>query len=279
MANTINPSVIANIIAREFSKELDGLYNVIPYANRKYEWELKVLWNTVTVPILNVWEWSTATTLGWVITPTDLEFTSESLVINQKMQIRHVISEYDLSLVWKDLNTTREVGKKLREKAKKVQEEYFVSKLLAVPNKVPNPVVLTGANIYNEIVRIKVEMDKKNVPTTWRKLFVSPDVAWILLQSDIFKWFNQWFVAEREGEIGKISGFMVIEANSINWANVRKMIWYHWNAWVFIEKINTMKIKEATDWNYYSLIWELFYDAWVLGNDKERVVVYEGASA
>jgi hypothetical protein len=65
----------------------------------------------------------------------------------------------------------------MKEKAQIIQENYFVSKLLSVSNTVDSPLALTAANIYSEIVRMQVELDKKNVPEDDRQLFISPLIA------------------------------------------------------------------------------------------------------
>jgi len=277
MANTISADAIAKVLIREYQRDLTPAYKVLPYANRKYEWEIKAKWDTVRIPTIAIGEWQANNNPLWPANDADLTIDAVTLQINQYYDIRVKLSDKDISDLGKDLSTTQRVARLMKDKAQKIQEDYLVTKLLGVTNKVANPVALTWANIFAEITRIEVEMDKKNVPSENRQLFVSPEIAWILQNSNILVWFREWFKAQSTWAIWMVAWFEVVKTNTLTWANAKKLIWYQGNAWTFINKLETIKIKEAVDWNYWNLVGGLYFDAGVLGNDNDRVCLYEWA--
>lgn len=277
MTNTISNDAIAKVLQREYERTLTRAYKVIPFANRKYQWDIKDIGDTVIIPTIQIWDWQESndpnrTVPEWKLTIADLK-----LKVEKYYDIRLKISDKDISLLWKDIGTTQEIVRQMREKAQKLEEDHFVKKILEVDSKVTSPVVLTWANLFSEIVRMQVELDKKNVPEDWRKLFISPLIAWILNDSKKLENFPDWYKAVSDGEMWKIAWFTVVKTNALSGTNEKKMIWYQGQAWAFVEKINNIKVKEATDGNYYNIVGGLFFDAWVLWENQKRICIYKGA--
>ena len=277
MATTISNDAIAKVLQREYDRWLTRAYKVIPFANRKYQWDIKDIGDTVIIPTIQIWDWQESNDPNRTIPAGNLTIANLKLKVEKYYDMRLTISDKDISLLWKDIWTTQEIVRQMREKAQRLEEDHFVKKLLEVTNKVTTPIVLSSANIFSEIVRIQVDLDKKDVPDDNRKLFVSPLIAWILNDSKKLENFPDWYKAVSDGEMWKIAWFTVVKTNALSGTNEKKLIWYQGQAGAFVEKLNNVKVKEASDWNYWNIVWWLFFDAWVLGENQKKVCIYEGA--
>ena len=277
MTNNISDGAIAKILQREYDRGLTRAYKVLPFANRKFEGDIKHIWDTVIVPTIQIWEWQKSTDPNRTIPEGNLTIADLKLKIEQYYDIRLKISDQEISLLGKDIWTTQEIVRLMREKAQKIQEDYFVKKLLENTNKVSSPVVLSSANIFSEIVKMQVELDKKNVPEDNRKLFISPLIAWILVDSKKIEAFPDGYKPVSTWEMWMLAWFTIVKTNALTSDDEKKMIWYQDNAWAFVEKLNNIKVKEAPDGNYWNIVWWLFFDAWVLGENNKKIIIYEGA--
>ena len=278
MANTINANAIAKILRAEYERELTRSYKLLQFANKEFEWDVAQKWDTVRVPYVTLgWGWNT-----WTIDPTrdipktDITIWTHNMVIEQYQDIRVVISDKELSLLWKDMKTTQEIVRQLKDLAQRLLEDYFVSKLtwttLATGNEITGASWWLNAwNVHAEIEKIAVQMDKQNVPEDERYVFVSPTNASIIRQSELFDNLESWYRKRSEGEIWKLAWLMAVKSNAISDNNV---IGYHNKACNFVEKLNFIKIKEATDWNYYNILGWLFYDSALLWEGLKKVVKY-----
>lgn len=277
MTNNISDGAIAKVLQREYDRGLTRAYKVLPFANRKFEGDIKNIWDTVIVPTIQIWEWQKSDNPNRTVPESNLTITDLKLKIEQYYDIRLKISDKEISLLGKDIGTTQEIVRLMRENAQTLQEDYFVKKLLEVNNKVTSPVVLSSANIFSEIVRIQVELDKKNVPEDWRRLFVSPLIAGVLVDSKKIEAFPEGYKPVSTWEMWMLAWFTIVKTNALKTDDEKKMIWYQGNAWAFVEKLNNIKVKEATDGNYHNIVGGLFFDAGVLGENEKKIVIYEGA--
>ena len=277
MPNTINTEAIAKILQREYERPLTRDYVVLPFANRKYQWELAQRWDTVRVPFVRLgWGWNKNVTDSTRDIPdSGLEIWTHSMVINQYYDIRFKISDKEIALLGKDIGTQQEIVRQIKNLAKKEQEDYFINKILTestIPakNKV-TAATFNSASAYAEIERIAVILDEQNVPNEQRVLFVSPKTASIIRQSKFFDGLEAGYVKRSAGEIWKIAGITIIKTNAVN---DKTILAYQDKAANFVEKLNFIKIKEADSGNYYNILGGLFFDAWIFGEATKKVVVY-----
>lgn len=274
---TISNDAIAKVLQREYERGLTRAYKVLPFANREFRGDISEKWDTVIVPTIQISGWNKWGNPNGPVTPWSLNISSLKLKIEQYYDIRLVVSDKDISLLWKDLKTAQKIVELMREDAKTIQENYFIEKLLEVDSKVTSPVILTGANIYSEIVRIQVEMDKKNIPEDKRKLFVSPLIAGIIQDSKKLENFEAGYKKVSSWEMWILAGFTIVKTNALKDENEKKLIWYQDEAGAFVEKLDGIKVKEASDGNYTNIVGKIFFDAGVLGENKKRICIYEGA--
>lgn len=277
MTNTISNDAIAKVLQREYERGLTRAYKVLPFANRKFEGDIKNIGDTVIIPTIQISNWQESNDPNRTVPEWDLTIADLKLKVEKYYDIRLKISDKEISLLGKDIGTTQEIVRQMREKAQTIQEDYFVNKLLEVDSKVASPVVLTGANIFSEIVKMQVELDKKNVPEDWRKLFISPLIAWLILDSKKLEPYDANYKKISSWEMWMLGWFSIVKTNALKDTNEKKMIWYQGQAGAFVEKINNIKVKEAVDGNYHNIVGGLFFDAGVLGENKKRICIYEGA--
>lgn len=275
MTNTISDWAIAKVLQREYERGLTRAFKVLPFANREFEGDIKNIWDTVIVPTIQISNWNKNWNPNGTVTPGSLTISDLKLKVEQYYDIRLVVADKDISLIWKDIKTTQRIVELMKENAQVIQEDYFIGKLLEVDSKVTSPVALTWANIYSEIVRMQVEMDKKDVPQDWRKLFVSPLIAGLIQDSKKLEDFEAGYKPVSTWELWVLAWFIIVKTNALKGANEKKLLWYQGEAWAFVEKINTIKVKEATDGNYHNIVGGLFFDAGVLGENWKRICIYE----
>lgn len=80
------------------------------------------------------------------------------------------------------------------------------------------PIALTADNVYENIVKLKVKLDKANVPTTGRTLVVPPDVHALLLLDDRFVKSDAAAGQDAliNGLVGRVVGFDVYMSNNVH---------------------------------------------------------------
>lgn len=77
-----------------------------------------------------------------------------------------------------------------------------------------NITTLSSSNIYSEVVKLRVQMDKLNIPKQGRWLIVTPDTYGLLLNSEQFIKASQLGdEVVQSGIVGRIAGFNVVENN------------------------------------------------------------------
>jgi N4-gp56 family major capsid protein len=278
MANTLQANAIAKILMREYERPLTRSYKILPFANRKFEGEVAQKGDTVRVPYVQLaGGWNTGVTDSNRDVPaTDMTIGTHNMAIEQYCDIRFKISDKELSLLGKDMGTTQEVVRQLKDLAQKKQEDYFVSKLTGATLAAGNEITgvaggVTAGNAHAEVEKIVTALDKQNAPEEGRYIFVSPSTASILRQSDLFDGFDARYQKRSSGEVGMIGGAKIVKSTAIA---DDKMIGYCDQAGNFVEKLNFIKVKEADSGNYYNVVGGLFYDAALLGEGLKKVVDY-----
>ena len=86
------------------------------------------------------------------------------------------------------------------------------------------PIALTTENVYEQVVKLKLMLDKKNVPVTGRKLAVPPELHALLLQDQRFIGTGGLKAEEAliNGLVGRLAGFdvyMSINVPAVTGAN------------------------------------------------------------
>ena len=195
-------------------EHLDKAHVATAFVNRDYEGEIKQKGDTVhvnTLGAITVRDY----TPGTAITVEDLATTDQTLDIDQDKYWAFKVE---------DLEKVQTAGPMVDEATKRaaygiadvVDAKIFATIAAAAPagNTIgtnANKIALTSANVYENVVKMKVKLDNANVPTEGRKLAITPDIEALLLLDNRFVAAG---VAQSEdrlenGYVGRVAGFDV----------------------------------------------------------------------
>lgn len=199
---------------------LDKAHVATAFVNRDYEGEIKQKGDTVHVNQLgNITVSDYVAANG--ITAEDLVTTEQTLVIDQDKYWAFKVE---------DLEKVQAAGPLMDEAmaraaynmADSVDTKIFAeiagaAKSANTIGTNANKIALTKDNIYENLVKLSVVLDKSNVPTQGRVLAVTPDI-YGLLQMDVPTFIRSTPESEarlQTGYIGDISGFQVFKTQNL----------------------------------------------------------------
>ena len=192
------------------------------FVNKDYEGEIKNLGDTVHINKIGPVTIKTYTKNTNIAAPEEIGTTDDTLVINQSKYFNFQIDDVDAAQVaGKDIIDTA-MGRAAYGLSD--ASDAYLFGLMAANGDSANyvgtaeaPIQLTASNIYANIVALRTKLDKANVPTTGRKLDVSPEVYAVLLQCPQFIQLQAGHEAQNavvNGLVGKIAGFDIYETNN-----------------------------------------------------------------
>ena len=229
MANNL---LAFNAIA--FSKKLimnlDKINIMLPLVNKDYEGDIKNIGDSVKVRTLGGVTMNPYTKNATTISYEDLAPSSETFTIADAQYFAFKVDDVDKAqtdMMVLDLYAKR-AAVSVNEKIEAKLLSYYAS--AHADNKITGAanaaVALDKDNIYPTIVKARVVLNKKNVPTNDRWMVVDPDTEALLLQSDYFvkNATESGARAAAEGQIngmlkpgfiGRVAGFDVYTSNQI----------------------------------------------------------------
>lgn len=188
--------------------------------NRDYEGEIKQMGdkvhiNSIGAITINDYTRNTDIAAAETLTTTDTE-----LEINQGKYFNFQVDDVDAAQAAGDIIDTA-MGRAAYGLAD-AADKYLLGVIAAgadAGNKVGTtsaPIALTSANIYENIVKLRLALDKANVPTAGRSIVVPPEAYALLLQDERFvkSPAEAGQNALVNGEVGRIAGFTVYESNN-----------------------------------------------------------------
>lgn len=199
---------------------LDKAHVATAFVNRDYEGEIKQKGDTVHVNQLGAITVRDYTP-GTAITVEDLATTDQTLVIDQDKYWAFKVE---------DLDKVQAAGPMVDEAmnsaaygiADTVDAKIFAVIAAAAPaaNTIgtnASKIALTAANVYENIVKMKTALDKKNVSKNGRKLAISPEVEALLLLDDRFVKAGVQESEDRleNGFVGRVAGFDAYVSNNL----------------------------------------------------------------
>lgn len=195
---------------------LDKAHVVANLVNRNYEGMIRQAGDTVIINQLGDITIKDYTENTDIEDPETLSTEKKTLVIDKQKYFNFQVDDVDKAQVAGNLmdEAMRRVAYALADATEKI---ILTEMDTNAGTKIVPTASLSAENIYNELVGVKVAMDKKNVPSTGRWLIVSPDTHALLLQ-------DQRFVATggsmaesnlQNGFIGKVLGFEVYLSNNL----------------------------------------------------------------
>ena len=196
---------------------LDKAHVAAHLVNRDYEGEVKKMGDTVHINTIGPVTISTYTKDTDISAPETLTTTEQTLTLSEAKYFNFMIDDVD----------TAQAAGTVMEKAMErsayalndIADTYILGLLAENAGTVigeDSPVTLTAENIYENIVALRLALDKNNVPTYQRSIVMPPEAYALLLQDARFTQAGGE-VAEnvlKNGFVGKIAGFEIFESNN-----------------------------------------------------------------
>lgn len=186
--------------------------------NRDYEGEIRQQGDTVHINSIGAVTVKDYTRNSDISAPETLSTTDQTLTISQAKYFNFQIDDVDAAQAAGDL---MEKAMSMSAYALKDTADAYILGVLAAGAVSANviggstPIALTKDNIYENIVKLRLILDKKSVPLEGRTLVIPPEAYALLLQDSRFvSGSESGSEAVRSGYIGSVAGFEIYESNN-----------------------------------------------------------------
>lgn len=200
LAHLDKAHVIANLVNRDYAGEISQ------YGDR--------------VKIFQVSDLTISDYTGAGVTYGDLDTTEIELIIDEKKYFSFKVDDVDSAQVRS--NGALMDGAMQRASyalANETEKDIFTAMKTGTQAHTASA-TLSASNVYEELVAVKVKMDKNNVPTQGRYMVVSPELHGLLLQDARFATGGSMAEdAVKNGFVGRILGFEVFVSNNVKGAS------------------------------------------------------------
>ena len=205
-----------------------------------------------------------------------LDATTEEFTLKKDRSFTFAIDKLDSDETEQQLQAASSLARQQREVVIPEVDTYVYGVMCEGAGYKPEPVKLTAANIYDEIIKANNELDNAEVPETGRYLVVTPDVYVsmkkskdIIMETDIS---NELRV---KGVIGMIDGLHVLKIPAKRLPENFGFMLAHPCATVAPTKLEDYKVHEDAPGISGSLVeGRICYDAFVLEN-KTKAIYYQ----
>lgn len=183
-------------------------------ANRDYEGEIKGLGDTVKINrIGNV---TIGDYTGDVGDPEEISSTQQTLVIDKAKYFNFKVE--DIERVQANVNLVDQAMGRASYAMGDVIDQYIASFVkdagIKVGTTATPKALTTPAAAYDQLVDLKVELNKKNVPKMGRFVVVPPEFVGLLEKDDRFTKYSGKDVLTN-GVVGHVAGFEIRESNNV----------------------------------------------------------------
>lgn len=185
--------------------------------NRDYEGEIRQQGDTVHINMIGAITVRDYTKGSDIVAPEELSTTDQTLVISQAKYFNFQIDDVDAAQVAGSL-----MDSALARSAyalKDAADSYILKTIadgLLTENTIGSSaaVALTKDNIYENIIKLRLILDRNNVPLEGRTIVIPPEAYALLLQDSRFVSGDIGSEALRSGYIGSVAGFEIYESNN-----------------------------------------------------------------
>ena len=192
---------------------LDKQYVYPMCVNRDYEGEIKGLGDTVKVNRMGNVTVSDYT--GTLEDPEEISSEQVTLVIDKAKSFNFKVS--DIEQVQANVSLIDKCMQRASVAIGDVLDQYLASFTKDAGIKVGNtssPINITVANAYDQLVDLKVALNKANVPKEGRFVVVPPEYVGLLEKDDRFTKYSDKDVLAN-GVVGRVAGFDIRESNNV----------------------------------------------------------------
>ena len=185
--------------------------------NRDYEGEIRQQGDTVHINMIGAITVRDYTKGSDIVAPEELSTTDQTLVISQAKYFNFQIDDVDAAQVAGSL-----MDSALARSAyalKDAADSYILKTIadgLLTENTIGSSaaVALTKDNIYENIIKLRLILDRNNVPLEGRTIVIPPEAYALLLQDSRFVSGDIGSEALRSGYIRSVAGFEIYESNN-----------------------------------------------------------------
>lgn len=207
---------------------LDKAHVATNLVNRNYEGEITQAGDTVHINSIGAITISDYTKNTDISSPEALSTSEQTLVIDQQKYFNFQVDDIDKVQAAGELMD--EAMARAAYGLAEVADEFILSTIADgvdsnnVIGSTTSPVALTSSNVYSNIVKLRLKLDKSNLPKTGRSIVVPPEVYALLLEDDHFVKSDS--VAGQDalinGMVGRVAGFEVYESNNVPYDSTGK---------------------------------------------------------
>lgn len=209
-------SFIPKLWSARLLAHLDKAHVVANLVNRDYEGEIKAYGDTVKINQIGAITVKEYTENSDIDAPEELSTTEKVLEINKQKYFNFQIDDVDAAQIRTPLMDAamQRAAYALADETEKIllkeMDTNATSKLIPTAT-------LDKTNIYEELIKVKVKLDEKNVPTIGRFLIIPPDVHGLLLAADLIVGTGGAMAESitKNGFVGTILGFDVYLSNNM----------------------------------------------------------------
>lgn len=237
-------SFIPQLWAGALLAHLDKVHVVANLVNRDYEGEIRQYGSSVKINqigAINIKDYTVNTNMD---AAEELSTTDIVLNIDKRKYFNFQIDDVDAAQVRGDL-----MNSAMQRASYALADATETDILKAIDgetgaNKIAPEEELSSENIYKNILKMKTELDKQNVPTTGRNLIISPDTHALLLQANVLIGNGSADSEKRviNGFVGQLLGFDVYLSNNLSTlTNGKSAVAFVKEAVTFAEQIIEME--------------------------------------
>ncbi len=205
-------SFIPEIWSARLLEHLDKAHVYAALMNKDYEGEIRNAGDTVHINTIG--DITVGTYTGTAITYEDLATTDQELKIDQSKYFAFQVDDVEKAQALPSLveAATQRAAYAINDAA-----DAYLAGVLAAGGTAMTAASLTAANIYENLVAIKVKLDQQNVPTEGRWVVVDPQAHGLLLQDQRFVSFGTDITNERlvNGRVGRAVGMDIYVSNNV----------------------------------------------------------------
>lgn len=210
-------SFIPQLWAGALLAHLDKSHIVANLVNRNYEGEIRQCGDTVKINqigSITVKDYIENTDIA---DPEELTTTETVLTIDKQKYFNFQIDDVDKAQVKSDLMDSA-MYRSAYAMADQIEKDILAVIDTEAGQKLVPSADLTASNVYAELIKVKVAMDKENVPSTGRIGVISPDTHALLLQDERFVGTGGSMAESnlQNGYIGRVLGIDLYMSNNID---------------------------------------------------------------
>lgn len=263
-ANTI---IVKDFLTKETIDLLDRKVVVVPRANRKFEGQLKIQGDTVTVQTFSRIALTTGGTAGDDITGTEFVITAENLTVSQVGQILTPIKDWEE--IRSNLDLQSEVAKQFAYSLAQEYDKHICQVALAGAGNSISTVALSKSNIYAEVNAMRVLLSEDDAMDE-AALFVSPAISSLIRQAPERDGFREWAMVRENGSyVGTRAGFRIFETNCSELGLY--LLAFDKTAVNFVEQMMKLDFREEAKGFRTNMLLETLYQAKVFTNNANRI--------